>query len=229
MQQTSPLYQALLQDPATRKEIRVTIDGQNYGESSIVSLSTSANLFPEDTMSVGGAIAKEIDLVLYRPGTISRMARIAPAYRLVKGTQASEWIPKGVFYVDTRSYDAMSGTLAIHGYDDMLKAEQEWVPDQSLAFPMPMEAAFAEIARLMGLTVDPRTRFNSGYLVDYPANGYTLRDVLRFIAAAHGANCIVTDAGQLRMVGFAEIPPETNYLVTHYGAAITFGGVRILV
>ena len=54
MQQTSLLYQALLQDPATRKEIRVTIDGQNYGESSIVSLSTSANLFPEDTMSVAG-------------------------------------------------------------------------------------------------------------------------------------------------------------------------------
>ena len=69
MQQTSPLYQALLQDPATRKEIRVTIDGQNYGESSIVSLSTSANLFPEDTMSVGGAIAKEI--VTAHKGTIS--------------------------------------------------------------------------------------------------------------------------------------------------------------
>lgn len=229
MQQTSLLYHTLLQDPATRKEIRVAINGQIYGESGIVSLLTSANLFPEDTMSVGGAIAKEIDLVLYNPGSIPRSAQMIPSYRLVKGGQASEWIQKGVFYVDTRAYDEVSGTLTIHGYDDMLRAEQEWVPDQSLSFPMPMKDAFYEIARLMGVTVDPRTQFNSGYLVDYPANGYTMRDVLRFIAAAHAANCIVTDAGQLRMVGFAEIPPETNYLITHYGAAITFGGVRILV
>lgn len=229
MQQTSLLYQTLLQDPATRKEIRVAINGQIYGEIRIVSLLTSANLFPEDTMSVGGAIAKEIDLVLYNPGSIPRSAQMIPSYRLVKGGQASEWVQKGVFYVDTRTYDEASGTLSIHGYDDMLKAEQEWVPDQSLSFPMPMKDAFYEIARLMGVTVDPRTQFNSGYLVDYPANGYTMRDVLRFIAAAHAANCIVTDAGQLRMVTFADIPPETNYLVTHHGAAITFGGVRILV
>lgn len=39
----------------------------------------------------------------------------------------------------------------------------------------------------------------------------------------------MTDAGQLRLVTFGEIPAETYYLVTEYGSAITFGGDRILV
>ena len=229
MQQTSALYQSLLRDPNSRKETRVEIQGQYYGENVIVSLSTRADLFAEDTMSVGGAVAKELELVLYHPGDIPRMARIVPSFRLLKGDQTSEWIQKGIFYVDTRTLDEVSGTLTIHGYDDMIKAEQVWTPDQSLSFPMTMRAASQEIARLMGVSIDPRTQFNDSYLVDYPANDYTLRDVLRFIAAAHGANWIMTDTGLLRMVAFSDIPPETHYLVTQYGDAITFGGVRILV
>ena len=229
MIQTSATYQALLNDPGTRKEVRVVIAGVTYGEDRIVSLSTKADLFAEDTMSIGGAIAKEIDLVLINPENIPRMAQVIPSYRLVKGPQASEWVQKGIYYIDTRSQDEVSGALTIHGYDDMLKAEQVWVPDQSLTFPMTMAAAAQEIADLMGVTIDPRTALSTVYTVDYPANEYTLRDVLRYIAAAHAGNWIITDAGQLRLVTFGEIPSETNYLVTEGGSAITFGGVRILV
>ena len=150
MQQTSATYQALIADPGARKEVRVTVAGVLYEQGQIVSLSTSACLFAEDTMSVGGAIAKEINLALVNPGTIPRMAEIIPSYRLVKGSQASEWIQKGIYYIDTRSTDELTGVLTIHGYDAMLRAEQVWEPDQSLTFPMTMRAAGQEIARLMG-------------------------------------------------------------------------------
>ena len=229
MQQTSAVYQVLIADPGARKEVRVTVAGVLYEQGQIVSLSTSACLFAEDTMSVGGAIAKEINLALVNPGTIPRMAEIIPSYRLVKGSQASEWVQKGIYYIDTRSTDELTGVLTIHGYDAMLRAEQVWEPDQSLTFPMTMRAAAQEIARLMGVSIDPRTVLSTAYAVDYPANEYTLRDVLRYIAVAHAGNWIITDAGQLRLVTFGEIPPETNYLITEQGDAITFGGVRIIV
>ena len=229
MQQTSAIYQTLIADPGARKEVRVTVAGVLYGQGKIVSLSTSACLFAEDTMSVGGAIAKEINLALVNPGAIPRMAEIIPSYRLVKGSQASEWIQKGIYYIDTRSTDELTGVLTIHGYDAMLRAEQVWEPDQSLTFPMTMRAAAQEIARLMGVSIDPRTVLSTAYTVDYPANEYTLRDVLRYIAVAHAGNWIITDAGQLRLVTFGEIPPETNYLISEQGDAITFGGVRIIV
>ena len=229
MRQTSATYQALIADPGARKEVRVTVAGVLYEQGQIVSLSTRACLFAEDTMTVGGAIAKEINLALVNPGIIPRMAEIVPAYRLVKGSQASEWVQKGIYYIDTRSTDELTGVLTIHGYDAMLRAEQVWEPDQSLTFPMTMRSAAQEIARLMGVSIDPRTVLSTAYTVDYPANEYTLRDVLRYIAVAHAGNWIITDAGQLRLVTFGEIPPETNYLISEQGDAITFGGVRIIV
>ena len=39
----------------------------------------------------------------------------------------------------------------------------------------------------------------------------------------------MTGEGRLYLVPLVSIPPETNYLVTEYGDAITFGGDRILV
>lgn len=229
MQTTSALYQALILDPTARKQVQIVIAGVTYGEDQIVSLSTTSGLFIEDTMGIGGAVAKEIDLVLRQPGNIPRMAQMIPSYRLVKGTQASEWIQKGIYYIDTRSVDEVTGVMTIHGYDDMLKAEQVWEPAQSLEFPMTMVQAVNVIAQLMGVTLDPRTVLNQSYTIDYPANNYTLRDVLRYIAVANAGNWIITDDGKLRLVSFGEIPTETNYLVEEDGDAITFGGDRILV
>lgn len=229
MQTTSALYQSLILDPNARKQVQIVIAGVTYGEDQIVSLSTTSGLFIEDTMGIGGAVAKEIDLVLRQPGNIPRMAQMIPSYRLVKGTQASEWIQKGIYYIDTRSTDEVTGVMTIHGYDDMLKAEQVWEPAQSLEFPMPMDDAVNVIAGLMGVTLDPRTQISHTYTIDYPANDYTLRDVLRYIAVANAGNWIITDDGKLRLVSFGEIPTETNYLVEEDGDAITFGGDRILV
>ena len=95
--------------------------------------------------------------------------------------------------------------------------------------PQRVVKAAAELARLMGTTVDPRSQIHHGYTIDYPANGYTRRDILRFIAAAHGGNFVMNDLGQLRLLRLGDLPAETRYLVDEYGDALTFGGDRILV
>ena len=227
MQDTSALYNQIFETDGHYAEVKINIAGVDYGQDKIVSLSTSGGLFAEGTLGAGGAVAGEIDLQLYDPGSIPKMAKLIPYYRFVAGNQVSEWIQKGVYYIDTRSQDG--NVLTVHGFDDMLKAEQVWYPDQSLEFPMSMQAAATEIAGIMGVTIDSRTQFNALYQVDYPANDWTLRDILRFIAAAHAANWVMTDLGQLRMVPIYEIPDTTSYLVDEYGNAITFGGIRILV
>lgn len=227
MQTVSALYQQIMSGEHYA-ERKINIAGTDYGEDTIVSLTTTGGLFADGTLSVGSAVSREINLSLWNVSTtIPKMAKLIPYYRLSNGTQTSEWIQKGVYYIDTRSVD--SGLLTIHGYDDMLKAEQVWVPDQSLTFPMPMTQAVNVIAGLMGVQIDARTVLNSAYTIDYPANDYTLRDVLRYIAAAHGGNWIMSDAGELWLVGLNTLPPETNYLCDEDGDWITFGGDRILV
>ena len=227
MQTVSALYQQIMSGEHYA-ERKINIAGTDYGEDTIVSLTTTGGLFADGTLSVGSAVSREINLSLWNVSTtIPKMAKLIPYYRLSNGTQTSEWIQKGVYYIDTRSID--SGLLTIHGYDDMLKAEQIWTPDQSLVFPMPMTQAVDIIANIMGVEIDARTVLNSSYTVDYPANDYTLRDVLRFIAAAHGGNWIMSDVGELWLVGLNDLPTETNYLCDEDGDWITFGGDRILV
>lgn len=227
MQATSALYKQILANPQHYSEIKINIAGVDYPQERIVSIRTSGGLFSDGTLSVGGAVAGEIDLTLYKPDAIPKMAKLIPYYRLVAGEQVSEWIQKGVYYIDTREPDG--DALVIHGFDDMLKSEQIWTPAQSLEFPMPMTQAVDVIANIMGVEIDARTVLNSAYTVDYPANDYTLRDVLRFIAAAHGGNWIMSDVGKLRLIKLGELADETNYLIDESGDWITFGGDRILV
>lgn len=204
-------------------EYRIEIDGENYEMSELYSVTITQPLFEQ--FSVGNACSAKLEITLAPHGVIPKMAKIVPYARK---TSADEWSMLGVFYIDTRALN--SGLLEITAYDDMLKAETVWEPDQSLVFPMTMPDCVGEISRLMGVTVDPRTALSSQYTVDYPTDDYTLREVLRYIGAAHGGNWIMTSKGELLLVPlFDSIPVETSYLVTESGYPITFGGERILI
>lgn len=229
MQTMTELYRDLLAAGAA-KEIRLLVAGEVYGEDRICSMTTTASLFADDTLCVGSAVARQIDVVLIDYGDIPRMAEMIPQYRLTDGVNATDWISKGVFYIDTRQADKVMGTLTIHGFDAMLKGSVIWVPDQTLVFPMTFRKAAEVLADLMGVALDNPEDINDTYqILDYPANDYTIRNVLQFIAAAHAANFVMTDTGLLRMVPINKIPPPGGVLVTENGDAITFGGVRILV
>ena len=242
MRKTSDLYKRLLADPAHVKESRLTIGGTVYEQSQIVSLSTSEPLFAEDTMSIGGAVAREIDFAAFLDDSVPKRAQIIHEVRLKLEDEVSEWLQKGVYYIDTRSKDPLTGVTTVHGFDAMLMAEKEWIPPAKDEFPMDMKTAVELTAASLGLTIDPRTTFKTGdaYKVDYPvaiadeseeqqALGLSIRQMWRWVAAAHGGNFIINDLGQLRLVPLNALPGNTGYLVTENGRPISFGGVRILI
>lgn len=223
-QQTSELWKALWRTRGTLREYRFDINGTIYGPEQVVSHSVDSGLYEQ--FGIGNAATAKLTLELYAE-EIPRGAAIRRYVRLRNQDQASEWLPKGIFFINRRAEDG--GYWTIEAFDVMRKAEAVWTPDQSITFPLTMPAAAAEFARIMGTGIDPRTALNPAYTIDYPANDYTIRDELAFIAAAHGGNWIVTDLGKLLLVPLLSIPPETRYLVTEYGDNITLGGVRILV
>ena len=147
-------------------------------------------------------------------------------------TQYSEWLPKGVYYIDTRETtkngDGLN-ILTIHGYDAMLCAEQDFA-GTSLDFPALDTDIVEEIASTMGVQVDERTYdlMTDAYTLPLPS-GYSLREILGYIASMYVGSFIMSETGELRLVSILELPPETNYLIDNAGDAITFGGDRILV
>lgn len=223
-QTTSELWKTLWRTPNTTREYQFDIAGTVYGPDYEVDHSVDSGLYED--FGIGNATIAKLTVSLFA-SDIPRAATIKRYIRLRNGDQVSEWLPHGVFFTNRRSED--DGYWTIEAYDSMRKAENVWEPDQSLEFPLSMPDAVAEFARIMGVEIDPRTTLNAAYTIDYPANDYTIRNELCFIAAAHAGNWIITGEGKLLLVPLLSTPPETNYLVDEYGDAITFGGVRILV
>lgn len=259
MQDTSPLYRQILADPNHYFEVSVVIgesgdlvtergetilfggtailvarsgpDSGFYG-SQIFSLKTSSQMFGNDP-EIGRAIAQEIELQMLQPsGDLPPMAQIVPYVRACTDTQQSEWLQQGVFYIDTRettaSYDGLQ-ILTLHGFDAMLMTEQEYA-STSIDWPATDINVVREIASKIGVTIDSRTEalMTGGYTYPLPT-GYTLREMLGYIAAAYLGCFIISETGQLRLVSLLELPSDTALLVDSIGDYITFGGDRIKV
>lgn len=145
----------------------------------------------------------------------------------------SEWLPQGVFYIDTREVTANNNgldILALHGYDAMLKAEQEYSSNATVS-DAPDTEYVQSIADAIGVDVDPRTwDIMSGYTIPMPF-GYSMREVLGFIASAYIGSFVMTDEGKLRLVSLLGLPerPTESLLGDEYGDAIVFGNDAILV
>lgn len=263
MQSTSELYKELLNSPNHYAETSlvigesgalITTQGEyitfggfhilvdsggpedGYREEMIFSLETTSMLFSDDEPEVGCCVGAELVAEILEPnGEIQRMARIVPYIRLTDGVRKSEWIQKGVFWLDTREEnvgDQQIDTIKLVGYDTIRKADVE-LPVDGIDWPSTDIEVVEHIARIMGVSVDARTRLimTNGYQVLMPTD-YTCREVLAFLAAGYGGSFVMSDAGQLRLIQLTELPPETNLLCTSGSIryTITIGeGVRILV
>jgi hypothetical protein len=258
MQETSSLYKRLLADPGHWKEytlvigesgvlvnemsetitfggtaILVASTGADSGfrESSIISMSTQKSIFSDSNPTVGNCIAGQITVEMMKPkGDIPRRARLAPYVRLTNGKEHSEWIPKGVFFIDHREYSGDENErMIINGYDYIILTENEF-PSSTNEWPRKDIDVVRDIANEIGFSVDKRTVqiMNKGYKINYPA-GYSMREVLENIAAMYAGSFIMSDTGELILVTMFGIPRETSYLIDNVGFAITFGGDRILV
>lgn len=234
MHEVSETWARLIADRGHRKEVKLVIAGEEYGEEDIESgsLRVYGGLYAD--FGIGNCCARQIDFTINPKGDIPRQARVEVYVRLVLGETVSEWLKKGVFFFSTRKTDRVSGWLSVHGYDAMLKADEVWI-DESYAesnFPMAARAAVNDIAARMGVAVDSRTALNASFPVTYPADSagdMTMREVLARVAVANAGNWVVSDAGELLLVPLVSAPEATHYLITNDGRPITIGGNRILV
>ena len=202
-----------------------------FAEDIIVSMQTYCGMFPESMPVVGECIAAEISATILKPkGDIPRMSRVVPYVRLCNSEKQSEWIQKGVFFIDHRSYSGEDNELMeIHGYDAMLFSEADF-PSSNASWPRTDINVVRDIAKEMDVTIDPRTVsiMKKGYKVQYPSE-YSQREVLGFLAAMYAGSFVMSDTGELRLVQMTGIPKETSFLIDHAGFILTFGGERIIV
>ena len=206
-------------------ECKAVIDGITFGEDSLQSMEISSALF-DGAPELGGAIAGEVKITMTAPGcSFRRMGKIEPFVRICNETERSSWIPKGVYYIDTRKLLDDGATLELTGYDAMLRGETPY-PIGRRGWPAKDADVLGDIAAVLGVTIDPRTVLGRDYSVPIPVD-YTCREVLGQIAAAYGGTFLISDQGQLRLVTLDTVPEFPRVIGDEL--PIEIGGVCILV
>lgn len=212
---SDPNYTTILADPAHRKEWQVKINGTVYGEDSLINGSIrQINQLYGDAL-IGNACSGQLDLSLRKvnPGDIPRMAKVELEYRLTNSTLQSAWIPKGTFWINTREEDPLTNTVTLHCVDAMMFGEQDFIPKDS-DLPTWNDETMRTVANMCVQKINvvfdnPNDIQNTApYILNAPPVGYTVRQVLSGIAAAHGGNFIITPQNHLRFIPL--IPTDTE-------------------
>jgi len=219
MNSTSTLYNSIYSG-IHRFEVKVNISATaeglvqsstDYGMDVLTSLNSNRSVFGSGSPRLGLAPAGELSLSLYlNSASVPRMAEIRPYFRVVNDTRQSEWIAKGVYFVDTREADTTTGLLTLHAYDSMLKGEQAY-PSTSHSWPAADLDVVTEIASFLGVKVDAQTTslMTAGFMIPLPAQ-YTLRETLQYIAALYGGSFVITDANTLRLIPLWSVKSEAD-------------------
>ena len=210
MNYTSTLYKSIFSG-IHRFEVKVNISGTDYGMNVLTSLNSNRSVFGSGSPRLGLAPAGELSLSLYLDsGSVPRMAEIRPYFRVVNDTQQSEWIAKGVYFVDTREADTTTGLLTLRAYDSMLKAEQQY-PSVEHTWPYSDIDTVREIASFLRVGIDAQTTelMTAGFMIPLPAQ-YTLRETLQYIAALYGGSFVITDSNTLRLIPLWSVKSEAD-------------------
>lgn len=230
MQDVSEKYRRIASSGEYRSETKVVIDGHEYGENKLFRVLKRTSVFADEP-SAGNVISGEIELTMDQPTIeVPRRAEIRPYVRIFNSSEESEWIPKGVFFVSERDKNEGNSTIYFHGYDSLRKADAEY-PSSALEWPAKESDVLMEIAENIGVQIDKRVwdiiPEEGKYQIQLPT-GYTMREILGYIAGMYGSNVVMSDEGKLMLIAIYGLPEETNLLITESGDYITFGGTRIL-
>ena len=130
------------------------------------------------------------------------------------------WIPKGTFWINTREEDPLMNTVTLHCVDAMMFGEQDFIPKDS-DLPLWNDETMRTVANMCVQKINASTtgvnvvfdnpndiQNTAPYILNAPPVGYTVRQILSGIAAAHGGNFIITPQNHLRFIPL--IPTDTE-------------------
>ena len=217
MQSVSQKFRTLYASNLSHVEVKAyiytgTSTYVEYDNASIYGVEISRNVLPNSTPEVGGATSGEMKISILPQDTIPRGAKIKLFLRIATDDDASEWINKGTWYIDSRETSFGQLVTTFNCVDAMLMTEQTYPNAGTETWPKAETAVVNTICGLMdGVTLDSRTTL-AGYNVEYP-NDLTCREILGYIAAANGGNWTITDDNKLFLVKWVYASGRSDYNV----------------
>ncbi|WFR64210.1 polymer-forming cytoskeletal protein [Paenibacillus amylolyticus] len=213
----SPIYADYLKRPDREFIVKAVVGSEEYDDTRIVDFSIENSLSLTDGFAIGKAIPSKLTIKLRTNEVIPANARIMPylslSMRGMTWLQAqypwedmhiswtgtgTDWLPLGEFYVDDR--ERVNDVWTFTCYDKLVFADVAYV--SALTYPATQRAVFNEICNRLGWTYDSSVVINAAYQIQAGPAGYTMRQVLQYIAAANSASLYIDKAGTVKFKRF---------------------------
>lgn len=206
----SSLYEQFIRQRYRTWNVKVDIEGTVYDSSQVVDFQIENSLVSGSEFEIGTAISSKLTLTLKVPDQISANAKVKPYLALSLDNMrwvdatfpwedadfpwvggATEWLPLGEFYVDNR--EKVGSVWVYTCYDRLMFANAAYI--SSLTFPATMRDVWDEICSRIGLTCDSTVQINPAYTIDQAPTGYTMRQMMGYIAGCNSASVYVGKDG----------------------------------
>lgn len=205
MRNTSATWKSIVETGNFNLNVKATINGKEYTE--ITAPKISRTLISGD-LTVGGCCSGSLRFSVLTSDDIAERAKVVISAQLTDGTNTSEWMDFGTFFIRSRQQNPISNKIEIEAYDAMqdldfilasVIQEQDW--------PLQMHDV-AEIAALMLGTngLDSRSVIMVGpeYEFQYD-DSLTVSKAMQIIGELNGGNWMITADNYLRLVTLVPI------------------------
>lgn len=191
MYPASDLFQRLIKNPMREFDTKVIINGVEHGSNEVVEWDIMETITESESYTIGNAIPTKFELKIYTQSIFPTNAEMKPYIRLID----TEWMPLGVFYVDSRK-ESEGGIWEFVCYDKLMQANQPW--ETELYLPASMFQVVEEICDVLEIQLAPDTSLM--FEVPLVTHEFTMRQVLGYIAGCQGANAKINRNGELAFI-----------------------------
>ena len=222
MVEVSDSYRKLADADARNIEVKIVIDETTFSADNIISLKIYRSI-GSGGFAIGNATSDFCQFTLTSATRgIKSNAQVIPYVRFLNSGGGGEWLQLGVFWVTTAS--AGRTQLEVIAYDKMYTLDKQCTylgtasgSVQALSFPCSMQQLLRYTCDIKGLECDFRCEdftVETRPMIESSPTGenkyYTHRQMLGFIAGAHGANACFDSTGKLVFRQIAAADKETE-------------------
>lgn len=192
---------------------KYVVDGKEYTET-LNNLKFQNITNPNNEITIGNTCASSVTFSIYMP-TISLENKEITIFEGVKVGAEIKYIKLGIFTVTKQTSDGEY--TSYEAYDRMYKADMPYFSD--MAFPSTDKAILTEICSKLGISL--ATDIVTAHTVSDKPQGYTMREIIGYMAMLQGCNAVINADGNLELRWYK----DSGYVLDghkYYQQGVTF-------
>lgn len=169
---------------------------------------------PNNEITIGNTCASSVTFSIYMP-QVSLENKEITIYEGVKVSNEIKYIKLGIFTVSKQTSNGEY--TSYEAYDKMYKADMPYSSD--LVFPSTDKAILTEICGKLGISL--ATDIVTAYTVSDKPQGYTMREIIGYMAMLQGCNAVINADGNLELRWYK----DSGYVLDghkYYQQGVTF-------